>query len=764
MKNSGVIFSLIPFFFVFSSCKQKVVEDSLVEAKGNIDKPVVGELYTISADKLYFYSSKDSSSQSREGQLIYKDTIKVVEVYDGGIGFRPVYSKNADFIKMLSKHCHVDKTYYTSDEYLNKIEKIEPEKWSMPKDFKKGEPFSVIRNPAILEKLERNFSLSRLINPSSPIDVENNCQFYSSSNIYKSVSDHLIQDLDDLIIREKPFSKSRGSVDYDSFEGKPIRRVFLKKWFSSVKSKYELVGIVNRIDRMAFRENSCGEVRFIYRMSYREGLDRQDHYSRLPITVNLVFNVPMVDFQDVTITKDQCKKMVYNWSFPEHPSFESEDGFFDYLVSDNGPLGPQIFDRGNLSAIEVNLQSVRTPSGARTDFAGQGEYFLRAYKIVGDGVEEDYLENTPDVKKINNNPDMKSKLIAYINENINYLNAGILKLPVEFLTKKVSSFSAYGIARAANRLFDQIISPDDITDEAMKKIDRRQFKYVKSKSAAIRRLNDLTCVGCHQGRATAGFHFLGIDKSSTHATNSLFFEGSGHFSIELKRRYNSMKRVLHHQWMKPSRDFSIAPPEGELAGIGHFCGLPGSGDFAHWQCQKGLECTAYDEAEGETSLGKCTPPQNDLRAGDYCRVGEVSQPRDSDGSLKEYSYNFDGLGNTQGLRCGGHDASKYKCRSHSLGHPAGNCARDCKNLIPGREVCSSFIGGGFTDCISDPKTTFTQCIEKAASPGARGICNEERPCRNDFVCVKTSDASNGACMPSYFVFQVRLDGHPVPKY
>jgi len=63
---------------------------------------------------------------------------------------------------------------------------------------------------------------------------------------------------------------------------------------------------------------------------------------------------------------------------------------------------------------------------------------------------------------------------------------------------------------------------------------------------------------------------------------------------------------------------------------------------------------------------------------------------------------------------------------------------------------------------------------------ARGMvdsCHAGRFCREDYICqvlpyqlngVDTdkgkaiSDAGVGFCTPTYFVFQLRLDGHPIP--
>ena len=67
------------------------------------------------------------------------------------------------------------------------------------------------------------------------------------------------------------------------------------------------------------------------------------------------------------------------------------------------------------------------------------------------------------------------------------------------------------------------------------------------------------------------------------------------------------------------------------------------------------------------------------------------------------------------------------------------------------------------------KKTFVDCASEYLGKGLRGRCNETRSCRNDYVCTRAGQYDlhkrDGACAPSYFVFQVRADGHsePIPK-
>jgi hypothetical protein len=41
-------------------------------------------------------------------------------------------------------------------------------------------------------------------------------------------------------------------------------------------------------------------------------------------------------------------------------------------------------------------------------------------------------------------------------------------------------------------------------------------------------------------------------------------------------------------------------------------------------------------------------------------------------------------------------------------------------------------------------------------------CDADQPCRDDYLCALTP-AGKGACLPPYFVFQMRVDGHPAAR-
>ncbi len=364
------------------------------------------------------------------------------------------------------------------------------------------------------------------------------------------------------------------------------------------------------------------------------------------------------------------------------------------------------------------------------------------------------------------NPSLKVEFIKQFENRhfVNRLSEGILRLDDKYLATRVWSYSPYGIARKENRLFDQIISENDLKD-----IQFNESRFVKNATAAIMRLNDLSCVGCHQARAHAGFHFLGVDKPSTHPMNSLLFEGSGHFELEKQRRTSFMRELNQGFWPNPSSDFSFSPGveyDDQKAGVfknfrkagrGHFCGFA-NGPFEHWQCDTGLVCQNYDENEKQKFLGKCFAAE--AMAGDPVLIGTMTQS----------DHQTDALQVTKTKFCG-RLAPKYNFGifDKSGGFPSGQCyRRNCNGLdsSDANETCADSAGAGFNECIASTRTrtgkiSFADCLEKTGVHYGFARCTENRSCRNDFVCAR-SVKGEGYCTPSYFLFQVRLDGHIDP--
>jgi hypothetical protein len=88
------------------------------------------------------------------------------------------------------------------------------------------------------------------------------------------------------------------------------------------------------------------------------------------------------------------------------------------------------------------------------------------------------------------------------------------------------------------------------------------------------------------------------------------------------------------------------------------------------------------------------------------------------------------------------------------------------------EICAYGGGAAFDSCAASGN--FASCIEDSVRPAPRQACDEENPCREDYMCQRLESLSSratltstpkgkGFCNPTYFIFQMRLDGHPSPN-
>ena len=107
----------------------------------------------------------------------------------------------------------------------------------------------------------------------------------------------------------------------------------------------------------------------------------------------------------------------------------------------------------------------------------------------------------------------------------------VSRLPDEFLARKSTSVALHGTHRLANMPFTQIFSEAELAD-----LPYARRARCRSPHGLLRRLNDLSCTGCHQGRTVAGFHFLGVDRAETDAVNAIAVGASPHFLLDQPRR------------------------------------------------------------------------------------------------------------------------------------------------------------------------------------------------------------------------------------
>lgn len=562
-----------------------------------------------------------------------------------------------------------------------------------------------IEDPQRLEEVERSgFSFGDVVlGPASA--GANNATLYQES-AYRSIVDSLAEDLRQLKTMDRQLGLSINAR----------HRMFDATWLRSSSAQFELVGVINRMDRDVFDPGSCGEVRFIYRLAYRKDDAGVNIYSRLPMTANVVFLLP----GDANRCSELARKLTAG--------------------ADLKAFSQGILDRQHLKSVEFNLQAVRWPSTVRPDMAGYAEYFLRVFRREGERFVLAELENTPDVGKILASPSLKQQLIEWLRLPANFraVDDGIAQLPGAFLAHKATSVSLDGVHRLANMPFTQIFSEADLAD-----LPYASGRTVRSPHGLLRRLNDMSCTGCHQGRTVAGFHFLGIDRPGIDAVNAIAVGASPHFLLDQPRRLAYVTALATGAPPVAARPLSVRTDHGE-GGFGSHCGL-GDPSFASWTCSVGFRCEPVTIDETVSRTGVCLPEAP--IAGSACQPARAVEDRDP---------HRDRLIGQKDIGCG----ASGVCETAGVGFPGGMCSGNCADLRPGETCGTIAILQGFNACLAARKP-FVACLRENVRPAALKTCSEGEPCRDDFICARTADG-HGACIPPYFLFQLRVDGHPPP--
>jgi hypothetical protein len=521
---------------------------------------------------------------------------------------------------------------------------------------------------------------------------------------YRSIVDTLDRDLASLRERD-PAS----GVGFDF-----LHRQFDPKWLRSAQSRFELIGVVNRIDRRA--PSSCGDFRVIYRLAYTAKLSE----GRLPMTISFVF--PQKD------DGQGCASVAQRW-------LDAKSGSAAALLE--GPLK----DHAPAEWIDVNLQAVRWPSNARRELGGESEYILRTFWVKGNNVGPQALENTP---RTDLSPEDREELRKWIRENLDAIDKGTAVLPEKFLATRAISVGPLGLSRLANRPFSQIFGSPDA---AFGDLPLDKTSQLGSVAALMRRLDGASCQGCHQSNALAGFHLLGEERDSEQRLNALAVGRSNHFADDLVWRTQFLNAVAKKGSFDTPRP--LADHGANDGRIGAHCGL-GDPGFRSWTCAAGLECVDHHGG----AVGVCSPTTAPI--GDTCVASKVSSNADP---------HADGATGHKTTTCD-QDQPNAKCNAVKLGFPDGLCTAACTDddagKIAGKTICGGIpSAAGLTKCLTVDRLPFKECLATTMNPSLLRTCDATDPCRDDYACmrVKNGPANTGACMPPYFAFQARVDGH-----
>jgi hypothetical protein len=496
-------------------------------------------------------------------------------------------------------------------------------------------------------------------------------------------------------------------------------RLFDHRFLRSAAARFQLVGVVNRLDRVAFDPGTCGETRLIYRLAYSHGADRA---SRLPMTVGLELEAPRDD-------TGGCRRAAERWLMPKLRDVAERAA---WLRSAAGPLSAELVRvTPETARVVLNLQLVRWPSTIRPDLGGHAEYLLRSFRPDASGVlQQESLENTIDPDAMGQ-PKRRRELLDWLLAHQTEVDAGTPVLPDALLARRSISVTPRGLSRLANRPYSATLTARDLESW-----DFSRATLAKSPAGLLRRLDQLSCAGCHQARSVAGFHLLGADAEHEPPENSLALPVSPHVLDDLRRRMRIMIAFLSTE--EPDLRTSFAERGTHSpGGYGDHCSLGQDPSFAKWGCDPGLVCSAIEAGKDEL-IGQCLPAQRQV--GDACESGSVAPHRDR---------RRDRMRGVTLEEC-----PSMICNRSGVGFPGGMCTASC-----GAEgaVCGPIaVLDSFNACLARGES-FLSCIRGNVNPAGLRACDANRSCRDDYVCARS--ATGGVCLPPYFVFQLRVDGH-----
>ncbi len=220
--------------------------------------------------------------------------------------------------------------------------------------------------------------------------------------------------------------------------------------------------------------------------------------------------------------------------------------------------------------------------------------------------------------------------------------------------------------------------------------------------------------------------------------------------------------------------------------------------LATWSCSQEAgpaDCRVVaEDPRVAVNWGQCLPRPEDpraLTAGMTCRGGQLHSGDPAAGSAP---WNLGAAADRVQLRQlyelpedKSFSSSALNCRPTRIGVPLGRTYRSCRaderglEQVRGErggmkpELCAVVGGSAFDRCV---EKDFHACLEQIVGRGMVASCSLDQPCREDSICQALphqldavpsqagralAEAGIGFCTPTYFLFQMRLDGHPVPR-
>lgn len=486
---------------------------------------------------------------------------------------------------------------------------------------------TAITDPLGLRELDRGrFGLGRVLMPNRSADapITNNQLFALPSMV------PVRRALDDEFERYIAGQKAGQASETIGVGSAYDLQLFDRALLYSPDLRFVLAGIINRMDRAYLSEANCGEIRLIYRLTRTDGPGTGDAPTspRLPMTLNVVLKAKgdhAVDRSGAAIT---CAEIARRWLATANSRLTGVR-LAEELLSSDGPL--DLIEPENIDLIETNLQIAHAPKSATRDF--RTDYLLKVfhYNARKQVFEQVPLENQIDRGRILTDDRLKRDFRAWLLDvgHIGELDRGTILIPEKFLATAAIAATpagfaasnlqpAFGLVQGDDATADPVFKESDVVSALKKAAESGVgLENIRSVAGFERRLNDMTCSGCHQTRGIGGFHFPGVDWMAANPSNSTVVPASPHFFGDQIRRRDILMSLRDGRPPDYSRGFSSRPQlrgSTELAGSEYDDGWgahcyqqrPDAADndrsFRSWTCAEGLACQVVGNA---SRMGMC---------------------------------------------------------------------------------------------------------------------------------------------------------------
>ncbi|MDI4235082.1 hypothetical protein OZ411_19935 [Bradyrhizobium sp. Arg237L] len=484
---------------------------------------------------------------------------------------------------------------------------------------------TAITDPSVLRDLDHGrFGLGRMLSPQRQTDLPlDDAELFALPSM-APIRAALDREFDRYISKHSQELPNETIGVGDSF----AFQLFDRAQLYSAATRFVLAGIVNRMDRAYVSPESCGEIRLIYRLTRIDApvIGENAVSQRLPMTLNLVLKAKGEGARDRNGAAITCREIARRWLAISDVSSAGEGGL-EKLTGKDGPL--DLIGYQNIEQIETNLQIAHAPKSPTRDF--RTDYLLKVFNFISDAgrFAEAPLENQIDRDRILSDQNLKREFKNWLLDPSHFaeLDRGTILIPEKFLAKAAIAPTPVGFdlselqpeygmmqGESSAAAFDD----NDVVGALRKAAeDGTRLQNIRSVAGFERRLNDITCAGCHQTRGIGGFHFPGVDWMAAKPSNTTVVPASPHFFGDQVRRRDILAAFARNTQPDFSRGFSNRPQlrgSTELAGTeyedgwGAHCyqqsakAADNDPSFRKWTCAEGLAC----QVAGKTSrMGMC---------------------------------------------------------------------------------------------------------------------------------------------------------------